>query len=54
MVCKKCGYQNAQGAVYCSGCGQKLAETEKKSKPKWLNYILIAVGMHGAHEAATD
>lgn len=29
MVCKKCGYQNHSDAVFCSGCGVKLADTEK-------------------------
>ena len=24
MVCSKCGYQNSQGATYCSGCGSSL------------------------------
>lgn len=24
MICRKCGYQNAPGANYCSGCGKKL------------------------------
>lgn len=30
MVCKKCGYQNSSDAVFCSGCGIKLADMEKK------------------------
>ena len=30
MVCKKCGYQNSSGAVFCSGCGTKLADMERK------------------------
>jgi len=30
MVCKKCGYQNHNDAVFCSGCGTKLADLEKK------------------------
>ena len=24
MICKKCGYQNSQGAAYCNGCGKRL------------------------------
>ena len=30
MVCKKCGYQNHNDAVFCSGCGTKLEDLEKK------------------------
>lgn len=29
MVCKKCGYQNHNDAVFCSGCGAKLVCPEK-------------------------
>lgn len=26
LICKNCGQENAQGAVYCSKCGQKLSD----------------------------
>lgn len=41
MVCKKCGYQNTQGAIYCSGCGRKL-DSESPQNLKFKRHKVIA------------
>lgn len=43
MVCKKCGYQNSQGATFCAGCGQKLTESNNKTNSKMMTYMGIAI-----------
>lgn len=50
MVCKKCGCQNSQGAVFCNGCGSRLVEFDAKpekrdgnSKDSRKQYLLVII-----------
>ena len=43
MVCKKCGYQNSQGASFCAGCGKKLSEPNNKTNNKMMIYTGAAI-----------
>ena len=47
MVCKKCGFQNLQGSMYCSGCGANLQNSSEESKNQKHKFTLgiIAVMM---------
>ena len=38
MKCKKCGFENAEGARYCSGCGEKMEEMKCCTNPDCDNY----------------
>lgn len=43
MVCKKCGYQNSQGATFCAGCGQKLTESNNTLPKKKIPNMVMAI-----------
>ena len=46
MKCQKCGYQNSQGAVFCSGCGTSLTATEQKKNNKpIIAAVIILIGV---------
>lgn len=62
MVCKKCGYQNSQGATFCAGCGQKLTGANHSNNGKMMIYlasaivviiVVLCISLFGREEEAT-
>ena len=51
MVCKKCGFQNYEDAMYCSGCGAELKGATKRSvgkKHKFVQGVIAAMMLFAA------